>query len=44
MRLVFLGMAVLGFVGLGILDLVDSNYRTGVAALLLAVVNLLLLR
>jgi hypothetical protein len=43
MRLVLLGVALAGFIGLGLLDITAGNTKPGVAALLLAVANGLLL-
>lgn len=43
LRAALIGLAVLAFVVLGILDLIHGAYRTGTASILLAVVNGLLL-
>lgn len=43
MRTALLVLALAGFVGLGVVDLLAGELRAGVAALLLAVANALLL-
>lgn len=43
MRAVLLTMAITGFAGLGVLDLLTGSGRVGIAALFLAVANFLLL-
>ena len=43
MRLILLAMALAGFAGLGVLDLVTGNIRVGIASLLLSAANGLLL-
>lgn len=43
MRVVLLGMALGGFAGLGAIDIAAGNARVGIASLLLAVANGLLL-
>ena len=43
MRLALLVMALGGFAGLGLLDIAQAQWKTGVAALLLATANALLL-
>lgn len=43
MRLIFLTLALGGFAGLGVLDVVGGNARVGIASLLLALANSLLL-
>lgn len=43
MRTVLLVAALSGFAGLGVLDVVDGRWSTGIASLLLAVANALLL-
>lgn len=43
MRLALILIAVAAFLSLGVLDLSIGNWTTGVASLLLAIVNLLLL-
>ena len=44
MRTLLLILAIGGFAGLGLLDLVAGRFAIGVAALLLATANFLLLR
>lgn len=43
MRTALLLCAIVGFAGLGVLDLLDGNPATGVASLMLAAANWLLL-
>lgn len=43
MRLTLLLIAVAAFIGLGAIDLAAANYHTGIASILLAAVNGLLL-
>lgn len=43
MRTAFLVLAIGGFAGLGVLDLLQGNLRLGIAACILAVANGLLL-
>jgi len=35
----FLAMAVIGFVGLGIVEACEGDYKKGISSLLLAIVN-----
>jgi hypothetical protein len=43
MRLALLGMAVIGFGALGVLDLLSGDIKHGTAAVLLAIANALVL-
>lgn len=43
MRLTFYLAAILGFLGLGVLDLVSGNVKVGVASIAIGVANALLL-
>ena len=44
MRFAFYVLAIVGFTALALVDLADGHLKTGVASLLLAVANALLLR